>query len=134
MASVLYTPYGLRLGTIIATWIGPVEHFGFVCGYTAWGEPIIASISMRAGYTEVPLTRFAEAQGKYTCDYPSSLSEYEVLARAYSVANEPYNLTTWNCEHFVRYAHKLPLQSPQVARAALVAFAAVAIVALSRAA
>jgi hypothetical protein len=134
MKNVGYVPFGLRIGTIVSTWIGPIEHFGLVTAYTQWGEPVVASISMKDGFARQLLTGFAKAQGTYGFGYPSSLPEYEVLARVYSVADKPYHLANWNCEHFVRYGHGLPPESPQVARATIIAFAAIAIFALAKAA
>lgn len=133
MSKVSYVPFDLRIGAIVVTQIGPIEHVGLVVGYTRLGEPIVASISLWRGFVQETLSQFANAQGTYKANYPSHLSGNVVVARAYSVAKKQYHLLNWNCEHFVRHAHGLPLESPQIAKAILAASAIFAAVALARA-
>jgi hypothetical protein len=128
-----YVPFGLQIGTRVFIQIGLIEHVGLVSDYTPWGKPIVMSISQQKGFVEEPLSEFAKVQGAFRFDYPSKLNSFVVMQRAYSMARKSYNLANWNCEHFASYAHGLPVVSPQVARAATFALAAIAILALARA-
>ena len=118
-----YQPFALRLGAIVGTWLAGKYHQGLVCGYTADGEAIVMSISIWKGFATEPLSRFVGPQGLVEASYPSDLSGEQVLARARSVSDLPYDLGLWNCQHFVRHAHGLRVESPQASAAAKAALA-----------
>lgn len=82
---------------------------------------------------EEPLDIF-RGQGDLRVDgYLGSLPPEIVLARARAKIGTRYSLFNWNCEQFVRYAHGLTQESPQLATAASLLVLALVIGGLSRA-
>ena len=118
MPDWVYEPFALRLGTIVGTWLAGKYHQGLVCGYAADGEPMIMSISLWKGFATESLCQFMGPQGLAEASYPSRLQSEQILSRARSVSHRPYDLGRWNCQHFVRFAHGLSVQSPQASAAA----------------
>lgn len=73
-------------------------------------------------------------QGDLRVDgYLGSLPPEMVLARARAKLGTSYSLFNWNCEQFVRYAHGLNQESPQLATVASLLILALVIGGLSRA-
>jgi len=104
----------LGIGHIVRIDCGLYFHFAIVAGHTLYGEPILWSISGVSGH-RFQQTLSELTQGRYWEDvgYWGSLNPTEVLQRAWEIAHRQYNLPTWNCEHFVRYAHGLRPESVQ---------------------
>ncbi|MCG7980275.1 MAG: lecithin retinol acyltransferase family protein [Candidatus Thiodiazotropha taylori] len=46
--------------------------------------------------------------------YPSQLPPFVVLRKARNKLGTKYDVFKWNCEHFVRWAHGLKPESPQL--------------------
>lgn len=53
--------------------------------------------------------------------YLGVLSQETVMQRARLKQGQAYSWTNFNCEHFVRYAHGLPIESPQLRQWSFVA-------------
>ena len=96
--------------------------------------PSSQRLAIGAAWVEEPLSQFANGKNPRIVNYPGTLPPQIVLARARSYLYSEYRLFSWNCEHFVRYAHGLKMTSPQISRAvALCAIAGVLIPTLLRA-
>jgi len=110
----------LQPGTIVSVAIGPLTHFGIISDQQGAGFPYIISCSRRTGQVaEETATVFANGDNIKVHDYPGQLNPYQVIQRARSKLGTKYDLFKWNCEHFVRWAHDLKLESPQLQIAAI---------------
>ena len=107
----------LRPGTVVATGIPwtPFYHVGLIGDTMAGGMPTIISNSQRCGgVAEEPLVTFGDTTAIRILGYWSELSPAEVLYRARQHFGAKWHLTDWNCEHFVRAAHGIKAESPQL--------------------
>lgn len=112
----------LTPGKVIAIRYTLYKHFAIVsdCFDNNNGMPKLISLSYRSSAVQEeswhdvvrgkPIEE-TNIKGNYTQDV--------ILARARSCIDRSikYNLLTFNCEHFARYAHGLPVESIQVKRA-----------------
>lgn len=106
----------LRIGSVVATMVGPFRHVGLVVAFNHWGEAVILSNSMRAGgVVRETLPTFAASSGRFSIDtsLTPKLPIWQVVARAESKEGTRYAALNWNCEHFVRFALGHPIESPQ---------------------
>lgn len=102
-------------GDVIRIRCGLYDHVALVSDRLMGGEIALISISAQPGH--VFEQRFSELVGNRSWKnegYPGALPPSVVLHRARQMAHRPYSLTSWNCEHFVRWAHGLPAESPQL--------------------
>lgn len=73
------------------------------------------SLSRQAGgFLEEPLSSFAKGRTVTVDGYLGSLPPAAVMARARLKRGTAYEWSTFNCEHFVRYAHGVKVESPQL--------------------
>ncbi|MCB2102027.1 MAG: hypothetical protein KDE22_14215 [Rhodobacterales bacterium] len=108
-----------RPGTVVAARFGFYKHVGIVSDRWDRDGPMVISNSKRSGHgAEEGMRLFAAGTPVRIVGFPGTLPPDEVLARARAVMTRPYDLLTWNCEHFIRHAHGLPRYSPQM-RAAM---------------
>ena len=104
-------------GTIVAVQVGPVKHKGLVSDRTMGGLPMVISNSKKLGcVAEEPWWQFAEGRLVEVRGYPGRLRPQDVLARARLRLGQPWTLS-FNCEHFVNYAHGLDERSPTLRQA-----------------
>lgn len=110
----------LSPGSVISIRYPLYKHFAIVSDCSIDGKPSLISLSSRTGGV------LEESWNTVVDKYPIELSSLRgddtteiVLKRARSYLNSDikYNLLTFNCEHFVRLAHGLPVESKQVQRA-----------------
>jgi len=102
-------------GTVVSVMAGPIEHFGIVSDLEIGGMPCIISNSRRSGQVaEEPVNVFADGKTMKIHGYPSRRTPAAVIACARSQLGKAYNLVSWNCEHFIRWAHGLKVESPQL--------------------
>ena len=124
----------LRPGTVVATGIPwtPFYHVGIVADSVSNdGRPMIISNSQRnGGVAEESLTDFGDASTFRILGYWSELAPAEVLQRARQLVGTKWHLTNWNCEHFVRVAHAVKSESPQLKVGLTLVASAVVIIAL----
>lgn len=117
-------------GKVIGVRVGLVTHKGIVSGRNSYGEWMVISNSKRAGGVyEEPLSVF---QGRYKLvpvKQPlSDMPTWLVLVQARKMLGARWDVSTWNCEHFVNYAFGLKLESPQLqAAVAMLGIAGIAI-------
>lgn len=125
LPGITYVPGHYPIGGIIsvpvATEVGLVSHKGVMSdGVGPDGLPTVIHNAKLFGYiVESSMTEFClRAQGPVCAEgYPSVLSPEDVLARARSQMGQPWRVW-FNCEHFARWAHDQPVESPQLRRKA----------------
>jgi hypothetical protein len=109
----------------------PVHHVGLVSRVESWDDVFVISNSKRRGcVVEEHISEFAE--GGRVAHHPhirGALHGHAVVHRARSRLGHTWDLITSNCEHFVRWAHGLPEESPQLVAKGVVGVAAVGTVA-----
>lgn len=98
-----------------------LRHKGLVSDRWYAGKPMVISNSAQKGVTEEPWDAFTNDSPWKDEGYPGTSPPWMVLRHARSPLSRPYNIVTWNCEHFVSYCHGLVPTSPQVAAVALCA-------------
>lgn len=118
-------------GTVIRACVGWYDHVALVGDRFLNGERSVLGFSPEAGgFIEQPYSEFAQRRRVTIEGYLGSLPAEVVLQRARQIRAR-YSWTDFNCEHFVRFAHGVTVESPQLQRwtllAGLVAFATYAI-------
>jgi len=109
-------------GTIVRVSTVFYEHVGMLGDRLVNGERTVIAFSARAGgFEELPLSQFAGGRPVTLGDYPGCLPPGVVMQRARSRQRQAYSWFTFNCEHFVRYAHGVAVESPQLRQWAFVA-------------
>lgn len=132
--SVAFNPMSYRPGTVLSTSRFLYRHFGILTDHYINGYPAVISNSGERGMVvEEPLNTFQGTGDLKVEGYFGSLSPDAVLERARAQRGSRYTLLRWNCEQFVRYAHGLKLESPQVTAVVTLCMAMLAIYGLSRA-
>ena len=100
-------------GTVVKAGRGFYSHVGMLTGYNIAGQRLVLSHSPK-GIVEEPIDVFAEGNFVYAEGYLGKLNPSEVLVRARSQRGATYSLLGRNCEHFVRFAHGVAIESPQL--------------------
>ena len=107
--------WNLPAGTIIHVDIGSYRHVGLLGDRFMKSERGVLSFSAEAkGFVEEPLSAFSGGRPVVCDGYLGELPSWVVMQRAREMAGQPYSLFSFNCEHFVRYAHGVPMESPQL--------------------
>jgi hypothetical protein len=102
-------------GTVIRVSHGWYEHVALLGDRLIAGERgVIAFSSQTGGFVEQPYTAFAQGQTVTVEGYLGSLPPSVVVQRARMKQGQAYSWMEFNCEHFVRYAHGVPMESPQL--------------------
>ena len=102
-------------GTVIRVWSGLYEHVGLLGERTWYGERTVLSFSPdKGGFCEEPYSQFAKGSPVRTQGYLGVLDPWMVLSRARAMRGRRYSWTAFNCEHFVRLAHGVAVESPQL--------------------
>jgi Lecithin retinol acyltransferase len=102
-------------GTVVRVRIGLYDHVGMLGDHLINGERTVIAFSARAGgLEELPLSLFGGGRTVTLGDYPGALPPDAVMRRARSMQGQAYSWFTFNCEHFVRYAHGVAMESPQL--------------------
>ncbi len=115
-------PYELVPGTVIAVCYPMYKHFAIVSDRLDKTNhlPKLISLSYRTGKVEEEPWHVVVGDKSIKKSFiHGKLPKQAVLARARTCIDKDvrYELFTFNCEHFVRYAHGLPIESIQVKRA-----------------
>jgi hypothetical protein len=107
-------------------WYG-FRHRGISVTFPGGWRCIYAN-SPGSGVVRQTLQEFALGRRIETSPISSRLSPHEIVRRAESLLGKPYNLLTWNCDHFVRAAvgHEPESQQLQVVCWALIGAFAIA--------
>lgn len=113
--SIAFNPTPYRPGTVLSTSRLVYRHFGILTDRFINGYPSVISNSGEGGMVvEESLIKFQGAGDLQVVGYIGSLPQDAVLARARTKLGSKYSIINWNCEHFVRYAHDLKQESPQL--------------------
>lgn len=111
------TKHPLVAGSVISVRYPLYKHFAIVSDSSTNGKPNLISLSYRtAGVLEEPW-ELVVGNRHYECSQIKGADTANVVlkrARSYIDTEIKYNLLAFNCEHFVRLAHGLPMQSKQV--------------------
>lgn len=109
--------WSLPIGTVVRVSHGWYDHVGLIGDNIFRGERTVVSFSAKAGgFLEEPFSAFASGRQVTIDGYPGGLPPQNVMQRARLKRRQSYSWTQFNCEHFVRYAHGVPSESPQLAR------------------
>ena len=107
--------WGLPAGTVVRVRHGFYEHVAMLGEQTIGGERVVVSFSAQAGgFVEEPFSIFARGQTVVIEGYLGVLPPAVVMQRARLKRGLAYSLSDFNCEHFVRYAHGVSVESPQL--------------------
>lgn len=124
----------LRPGTVLSTGRPGFRHFGVSTDCFINGLPTVISNTGKYGKViEESLEQFKEQGDLKIEGYWGSLTPQNVLRRARENLGTRYLLINWNCEHFVRFAHGLKPESPQVAFVGVIVIGAILLIGLARA-
>ncbi len=107
----------LKPGSVISIRYPFYKHFAIVSDRYTNGKPNLISLSHRTtGVQEEPWDLVVGNRPYEGSNIKGTDCTDVILkrARSYIGANIRYNLVTFNCEHFVRLAHGLAIQSKQV--------------------
>ena len=121
-----------RPGDVVAVNFGLYEHVGILSDGRDWrtNQPLVFSATRRHGcVAEEPLAAFAQGRGVASRGFPGRLPRATVLARARALVGRRWHLFFDNCEHFVRQAHGLRRESPQLQAAGALMVVSLAIAA-----
>jgi hypothetical protein len=109
--------WALPAGTVIRADHGFYSHVALLSDEELFGERKVVEFSAAAGgFAELPYSAFANGRRVTVDGYPGSLPPSEVMRRATLKRAQPYSLLGFNCEHFVRYAHGVLVESPQLSK------------------
>lgn len=132
--SLAFNPMSLHPGTVLSTSRLFYRHFGILTDRFINGYPTVISNSGEHGMVaEEPLNKFQGTGDLQVMGYLGSLPQGAVLERAKAKLGSRYALINWNCEQFVRYAHGLKQESPQLATVAALCVMMLAIYSISKA-
>lgn len=102
-------------GTVVRVSHGLYDHVALLGERQVAGERSVLAFSAEAGgFVEQPFSAFAGGRTVTVDGYPGKLPSTIVLWRARAMQGRPYSWSNFNCEHFVRQAHGLPIESPQL--------------------
>lgn len=111
----------LSTGTILRVSHGWYDHVGLLGEHPTMGERCVLAFSYQAGgFVEQGYSEFARGRVVTVDGYFGILPPETVMRRARWKQGQPYSWTYFNCEHFVRYAHGAPIESPQLRQWTLV--------------
>jgi hypothetical protein len=105
----------LPAGTVIRVRHDWYYHVGLIGDHFLGEERSVLAFSADAkGFLEQPYSEFAKGRVVTVDGYPGVMPAVTVLQRARANRGRPYSWVGFNCEHFVRQAHGLPVESPQL--------------------
>lgn len=112
--------WSLPIGTLVRVSHGWYDHVALIGDHVVCGERTVLSFSAKAGgFVEEPYSAFASGRQVSIDGYLGGLPTETVMQRARLKRGQRYSWTEFNCEHFVRYAHGVPVESPQLRKWAL---------------
>src|SRR3569832_122832 len=107
--------WGLPAGTVIRVRHGWYDLVGLLGDHLIVGERSVLAFSAKEqGFVEQAFHAFAQGRQVRVEGYPGLLPPAIVMHRARLKRGQAYSWVDFNCEHFVHYAHGLPMESPQL--------------------
>ncbi len=113
--------YRLPIGAVLVVNRGLYDHTVVFVGPDADGDHCVASVALGIGIEIQSMAEFARGNRIYWDISLVSNRSAEEIVRCVQSVRWTYDLASANCEQFVRYVLGLPQNSPQVARAVLLA-------------
>jgi hypothetical protein len=108
-------PVSWPIGEVIRVPAGFYFHVALMGDLIIAGERSVLAFSPDAGgLIEQPFLAFARGRPVTRIGYLGTLPPASVMSRARMMQGTRYSWTEFNCEHFVRYAHGVPVESPQL--------------------
>ena len=105
----------LQAGTVIRVNCGLYDHVALLSDWPVNGERGVLSFSAQhRGLVEESISAFSAGSPVTVDGYFGSTPPAAVMQRARLKHDQDYLWTEFNCEHFVRYAHGVPIESPQL--------------------
>jgi len=105
----------LPAGTVIRVRHDWYDHVGLLGDHPIVGERSVLAFSAKEqGFVEQAFHAFAQGRQVRVEGYPGLLPPAIVMHRARLKRGQAYSWVDFNCEHFVHYAHGLPMKSPQL--------------------
>ena len=112
--------WAYRPGTVVRVNHGLYDHVALLVEHVTYGDRNVLAFSAQArGFIEHPFSDFARGRAVTVDGYFGQLPGDVVLQRARSMQGRPYSWIAFNCEHFVRHAHGIEIESPQLQQWAL---------------
>jgi len=107
----------LPSGTVIRVNHGWYDHVALIGDRILQGERSVLGFSAQVrGFVEQPYSAYASGRTVTIDGYFGVLPPEIVMKRARLKRGQAYSWTDFNCEHFVRYAHGVREESPQLRR------------------
>jgi len=107
--------WALPTGTVVGIKHGWYDHVALIGDRLINGERSVLAFSAQAGgFVEQTYSAFAGESNVTINGYLGSLPPETVMQRARLKHGQAYSWINFNCEHFVRYAHGVPIESPQL--------------------
>jgi hypothetical protein len=111
----LFDMWNLPPGTVVRVNHGLYDHVGLLGDQWINGERTVISFAAKTGgLIEERFSQFSAGRHVTSDGYPGVLPPSIVLRRARGLQQRPYAWLTFNCEHFIRHAHGIPEESPQL--------------------
>jgi hypothetical protein len=105
----------LPAGTVIRVNCGLYDHVALLSDWPINGERGVLSLSAQhGGLVEESISAFSARKTVTVDGYLGATPPAMVMQRARLKRGQAYSWTEFNCEHFVRYAHGVPIESPQL--------------------
>lgn len=105
----------LPAGTVIRVNCGFYDHVALLGDFMINGERGVLSFAANTqGLAEIGASAFAARRLVSVDGYLGGLPSGAVMQRARLKRGTAYSWLDFNCEHFVRYAHGVPIESPQL--------------------
>lgn len=105
----------LPAGTIIRVNCGLYDHVAILSDWPVNGERGVLSFSAQyGGLGEESISAFSARRTVTVDGYLGTTPPETVMRRARLKHDQAYSWTEFNCEHFVRYAHGVPIECPQL--------------------
>lgn len=114
-SSIQQEVWALPVGTVLRVSHGWYDHVALISDRILQGERSVLTFSADAGgLSEQPYSTFAGRRPVIIDGYLGCLPPAIVMQRARLQQGRAYSWSEFNCEHFVRYAHGVPIESPQL--------------------
>jgi hypothetical protein len=122
----------LTAGTVISVSHGLYRHVALIAEESFYGErKVLAFSAEHRGFVEQTFADFSQGREVVINGYFGRLPSSIVLQRARLMKGKHYSWVNFNCEHFVRCAHGVSIESPQLQSLAMVSGATVALLAFA---
>jgi hypothetical protein len=107
--------WALPPGTVVRVNHGLYDHVGLLGDQWINGErTVISFTATTGGLIEESFSQFSAGRQVTSDGYPGALPPSIVVRRARGLHQRSYAWLTFNCEHFIRHAHGIPEESPQL--------------------